>query len=82
MDVYLERVDPARNCFRFYAIRTAPDLFEEAALVIEWGRIGRLGRVTIRRSGSRESVEAAGREVRARKLRRGYVEPGRGRTPP
>lgn len=74
MDVWLEKVDPSRNCFRFYAIRTAPDLFAEAALVIEWGRIGRLGRICIRGSGTRARVEAEGMRIRDRKLRRGYRE--------
>jgi predicted DNA-binding WGR domain protein len=78
MDVWLEKVDPTRNCFRFYAIRTAPDLFAEAALVIEWGRIGRMGRICIRRSGPRACVEAEDARIRDRKLRRGYREGGHG----
>ena len=41
---YLERVDPARNMLRFYAIRISPTLFGEWAVVREWGRIGSPGR--------------------------------------
>ena len=41
---YLERVDPARNMLRFYAIRIAPTLFGEWATVLEWGQIGSSGR--------------------------------------
>lgn len=40
----LERVDPSRNMARFYALSIEPTLFGDAALVREWGRIGKPGR--------------------------------------
>jgi predicted DNA-binding WGR domain protein len=58
---YLERVDPARIMLRFYAIRIAPTLFGEWAVVREWGRIGSRGRERQSWFGSAgEAVAAAG----------------------
>jgi len=34
------KIDPAHNCFRFYAISLASDLFNAYVLSCEWGRIG------------------------------------------
>jgi predicted DNA-binding WGR domain protein len=41
--VYLERIDAARGMARFYAIRIAPTLFGDWAIVYHWGRIGTAG---------------------------------------
>jgi predicted DNA-binding WGR domain protein len=40
----LERIDPDRNMARFYVLSIEPTLFEEVALVREWGRLGTQGR--------------------------------------
>ncbi|MBB3712379.1 putative DNA-binding WGR domain protein [Limimaricola variabilis] len=73
MDIHLEKIDAARNCYRFYEISLAPDLFAEAALVVRWGRIGGRGRVRVAGSGSlREAQDMATRLLRLR-LRHGYA---------
>jgi len=40
----LERVDASRNMARYYVLSVEPTLFEEAALVRAWGRLGTAGR--------------------------------------
>jgi len=40
---YLEKHEPARNQYRFYALQVVPMLFEGWSLVREWGRIGSPG---------------------------------------
>ena len=69
---YLERVDPARNMLRFYAVRIALTLFGEWAVVREWGRIGSPGRV--RQSWFAIAGEAIAARLQARREeeRRGY----------
>lgn len=69
---YLERVDPARNMLRFYAIRIAPTLFGEWAVVREWGRIGSPGREQQRWFASEADALAAGLKAQREKERRGY----------
>ena len=34
------KIDPTKNCFRFYAITLASDLFNACVVSCEWGRIG------------------------------------------
>jgi len=34
------KIEPARNCYRFYAISLANDLFNVYVVSCEWGRIG------------------------------------------
>ena len=34
------KIEPARNCYRFYAISLANDLFNAYVVSCEWGRIG------------------------------------------
>ena len=36
----LERRDPSRNMARFYVLAIEPTLFDDMALVREWGRVG------------------------------------------
>jgi predicted DNA-binding WGR domain protein len=42
--VALKFVEPKRNCFRQYVIAECKTLFEEHALFISWGRIGKAPR--------------------------------------
>lgn len=42
--VALKFVEPSRNCFRHYAVTECKTLFEEHALFISWGRIGKAPR--------------------------------------
>ena len=34
------KIEPAQNCYRFYAISLAQDLFNDYVVSAEWGRIG------------------------------------------
>lgn len=43
--VYLTRIEPAANRFRFYKLFLAPSLFGDWVLVREWGRIGAAGTI-------------------------------------
>ncbi|MGO7042357.1 WGR domain-containing protein [Rhizobium acaciae] len=38
--LYIERIDAARNMARYYAMSIEPTLFGQACLVRRWGRIG------------------------------------------
>jgi predicted DNA-binding WGR domain protein len=40
-----EKIDPARNQMRFYAVTVAPNLFGQWAMIREWGRIGQAGTI-------------------------------------
>jgi predicted DNA-binding WGR domain protein len=44
--IRLTRSDPSRNMHRFYALQVSPTLFDEWALIAEWGRIGSPGKVS------------------------------------
>lgn len=41
--LYVERMDPAKNMARFYAMEIEPTIFGEACLTRRWGRIGKRG---------------------------------------
>ena len=56
MHHHLEKVDPARNCHRFYVIAIEKDLFSECSLMIHWGRLGTQGRYRIQTAGTRSEV--------------------------
>lgn len=75
MDIYLEKIRPEDNCFRFYEIRTSPDFFADASLLVHWGRIGRPGQVRIRGSGSIDDCERLGKRILKKRLQRGYNMP-------
>ncbi len=73
MRVYSEKIDSTRNCFRFYEVEITSDLFEETALLVRWGRIGRRGRLRVAGSGPCDRVEALAQRVLALRERHGYV---------
>lgn len=71
---HLEHIDPRQNMQRFYHLSLTPSLFPtHVALVREWGRLGRPGRLAI----SLHADEADARKTYLRwqraKLRKGYV---------
>ena len=69
---HLVRIAPERNERRFYRLRLCRDLFGGWAVMREWGRIGRGGRLRLDLHGSQgEAADALSRLVRA-KRRRGY----------
>ncbi len=69
---YLYRIEPARNCYRYYILCLEPGLFEEWSLTRSWGRMGTKGRHLIRWFPSREQAERMVERLRRAKLRRGY----------
>lgn len=75
--IYLERRDPTRNMQRFYAFTVTRTLFNEWAVIREWGRIGHPG--TVREAWfatEDEAVEAVAQRM-GRKEKRGYCPLGR-----
>jgi len=72
--VQLQRVRPEKNERRFYAMTAALDLFGEAILIRNWGRIGTGGRL---RRDLCTDLNAAGEalnDLARQKRQRGYVE--------
>lgn len=69
---YAERVDPARNMARFYALKVSADLFGAMWLERRWGRIGSRGQIKVELvddgGDSSKRIEAIARQ----KTRRGY----------
>ncbi len=70
--IHLERREPARNIQRFYAITVTRTLFDDWALVREWGRIGQPGTVRETWFETETAAIEAGEKVRQRKEKRGY----------
>ena len=68
----MERREPARNIQRFYAIIVTRTLFDDWALVREWGRIGQPGTVRETWFETEAAAHEAGAQVRQRKEKRGY----------
>ncbi|PZR86542.1 MAG: WGR domain-containing protein [Stutzerimonas stutzeri] len=72
----LERRDPDRNMARFYVLSIEPTLFGDAALVREWGRLGRYGRRRLDLFPSVAKAQAQLDTLHRRKLARGYRSAG------
>jgi predicted DNA-binding WGR domain protein len=71
--VFLRRIEPEHNVFRFYSLRFETNLFGETELVREWGRIGHSSQVLrIATATLSDPLAFAGRLLHA-KLRRGYA---------
>ncbi len=64
---YLGRVDPIRNMLRFYAIRIAPTLFGEWAVVRQMGadRLGSGAAKLVRQRGEGYCGRAAGAVIKS-----------------
>ena len=73
MITHLEHRQPEANCFRFYRVELARDLFGAWCRVRCWGRIGGRGRQQIDSFASREAAERACETLATAKRRRGYV---------
>ena len=69
---YAERLDPARNMARFYALELSEDLFGQIWLERRWGRIGTLGQMKLelieKDVDPSKRIDALARQ----KTRRGY----------
>lgn len=77
-EVILSRVNPEKNCFRFYEIAIEPNLFGDHALVIHWGRLGRRGNTRIASTGDLDLVEAKAQRLERQKVRKGYIPISKG----
>ena len=72
LQVMLERLDPARNMYRYYVIALEPTLFGDTALVRQWGRIGARGVERRDEHPDETAASAAMERLAASKRRRGY----------
>ena len=70
--ILIRRRDPNRRMARFYALGMQADLLAGWALVREWGRIGRRGRVRADAYSELAVAEAVGEQLEAAKRRKGY----------
>lgn len=73
---YLERLNPPANVARFYRVALeGPDLFDQVAVVRQWGRIGSRGGQELRtyHPDLAEAARAAERVI-ASKRRKGYQD--------
>lgn len=77
MLICLQKVAPAQNQRRYYALSVCPTLFGEWSLVREWGRLDQRGGTMKSAVFPTEAdAEVALRSVQRRKERRGYVSLG------
>ncbi len=70
----LERVDPTLNMARYYVLSVEPTLFDEVALVREWGRIGSQGCRRLDLYPDRVQAVEALEDWLERKTREGYSQ--------
>lgn len=72
MLVYLRKINPQENQYRFYSLHITPTLFGEWALVREWGRIGSGGRVRSDWFDTEKEAVQALENVEKQKRAKGY----------
>ena len=74
MYLRLEKIDPARNRWRWYVLSVQPTLFGEWTLSREWGRIGEdSGQSSSVFYVSKHEALSACDTFKAAKMRRGYA---------
>jgi len=73
--VELRSIDSARVRARRYYLAECRSLFGEPALLITWGRIGRLPRVRLETFAFAEALLERREELLARRSAHGYCEP-------
>lgn len=71
-DIHMIRREPARNMARFYRLSIERDLFGEALLVREWGRIGLNLQRKVERLHTRDAAIARLVRIEREKRGRGY----------
>jgi len=69
---YLEKRNPEKNMYRFYAIRITPTLFGDFALIRNWGRIGANGCIKEEWCSKESEALAKGLSYLKAKRGRGY----------
>lgn len=70
--MYLTKIEPQANQYRFYRMEVVPGLFGDWGLIREWGRIGGGGRVRTDWFESEEGAKDARFELHMQKAKRGY----------
>ncbi|MCF7971391.1 MAG: WGR domain-containing protein [Methylococcaceae bacterium] len=70
--VYLEYHDDSQNKHRFYQLWVLPSLFEDWALVKEWGRVGSPGTVRKEWFATQEAAFQARENLAVKKIKKGY----------
>jgi predicted DNA-binding WGR domain protein len=67
------RIDPAKNCYRWYQVWVQPDLFNDWVVWTAWGRLGSVRyRQRLYPVADPENAAALARHIIDRKVRRGY----------
>jgi predicted DNA-binding WGR domain protein len=70
---YLTRTDPARNMNRFYLVAVTQTLFDECAVLREWGRRGSPGTLRLESYRRREEAQSVEQRTINRRPQRGYA---------
>jgi predicted DNA-binding WGR domain protein len=70
--MYLTRIEPAANRFRYYRMEIVRCLFGEWGLVREWGRVGRSGQSRTDWFDSEADAKDARFALQMAKSKRGY----------
>ncbi|MGV2068857.1 WGR domain-containing protein [Agrobacterium sp. 22-226-1] len=70
--IYIERIDTARNMARFYALQISLSLFGDACLTRRWGRIGTTGQVMVHHFEREEEAVRLFLDLTRQKRARGY----------
>jgi predicted DNA-binding WGR domain protein len=68
----LRKLAPEQNMARYYVLSIEPTLFDDVALVREWGRIGMRGRRRLDLYADHVQASEALENWLARKMRRNY----------
>lgn len=72
MYIYLKKIDREKNQYRFYALSVVKTLFQDWALVREWGRIGSNGKQRSDWFTTEEEALQALEVLKRKKEGRGY----------
>jgi len=72
-EIHLERLDPAQNMARYYALAIQPTLFGEIQLTRRWGRIGSRGQSLSHVFRQEDDAVRLFLELLRRKRNRGYA---------
>lgn len=70
--LYVERMDPAKNMARYYAMSIETTLFGDVCLTRRWGRIGARGQALQHHFNKEEDAVLLFLELLRSKRRRGY----------
>ena len=73
LDTTLVRIDPAQNMARYYSMTIQQNLFGEASLMRNWGRIGSGGQMRIDLFHDEKEARAAHDLLLTTKMKRGYA---------